>query len=145
MTSVCYIHLTPTTTFTSMDSTSGGRHFKVSGSLPSDYAFVSQYTQHNDIPVTEDNDSNLKSSESNDYVGPSSPINNDGLSLQKTLVSETTPLLTSVPQVAEPVIDHGAFSEESYIRMIREELPILSRYAFPVFGQAISILPCHLF
>jgi len=129
-----------------MDSTSG-RHFKGSSSLPSDYAFVSQYTQHSDIPVTEDNNNNLKSSESsyNDYVGPSSPINNNGFFLQKTLVSETTPLLTSVPQVAEPAIDHGAFSEESYIRMIREELPILSRYAFPVFGQAISILPCHLY
>jgi len=130
-----------------MDSTSG-RYYGASASLPSDYAFVSQYTQYSNIPVTEDNDSNLESSESscNEYAGLShSSTNNNDLSLKKTLANEITPLLTSVPRIAEPVIDHGAFSEESYIRMIREELPILSRYAFPVFGQAKPILRCRLF
>jgi len=94
--------------------------------------------------VVEDNDSNLEYSESpsNDYAGSS---HSSILFPQKTLVSETTPLLTSVPPIAEPVIDHGASTGESYIRMIREELPILFRYAFPVFGQVISILRCRLF
>lgn len=65
-------------------------------------------------------------------------MDNGGLSMKDTLTSETTPLLTPVSRIEEPVDHDPSLGEESYIRMIREELPILSRYAFPVFGQAIS-------
>ena len=118
-----------------MDSTRG-QHYQRSGSLPSDYALVSRYAQHNS--TTEDNDGNLESSY-NGYVGPShSSMDNGGLSMKDTLTSETTPLLTPVSRIEEPVDHDPSLGEESYIRMIREELPILSQYAFPVFGQAIS-------
>ncbi|KAF5361082.1 hypothetical protein D9756_004872 [Leucocoprinus leucothites] len=137
-----------------MDSTSA-QHRQGPSSLPSDYALVSRYAQYNDISVAEESveDNSLETPPSG-YTGmpisssthrrPSHTstftINNsvpETLSMKNALASETTPLLTPMPpmpRIEEPIDRDPSLDDENRIQMLREELPILARYALPVFG-----------
>lgn len=137
-----------------MDSTSA-QHHQGPSSLPSDYALVSRYAQHNNLSAAENSveDSSLEAS-SNGYVGipissPSHrrPSNSstynmnhgvvDTLSMKNALASETTPLLAPMPpmpRIEEPVDHDPNLGDENRLQMLKEELPILARYALPVFG-----------
>ncbi|KAF9441560.1 MATE efflux family protein [Macrolepiota fuliginosa MF-IS2] len=143
-----------------MDSTSS-QHHQGPASLPSDYALVSHYAQHNGHALPPDShpveNSSEDSADSDPYSGriglpvglavhrrPSRtstiPMNNgvdDTLSMKNALASETTPLLTPnppLPRIEEPIDHDTRLDAESHLKMIQEELPILTRYALPVFG-----------
>ncbi|KAJ3566573.1 hypothetical protein NP233_g6916 [Leucocoprinus birnbaumii] len=139
-----------------MDSTSA-QHHQGPGSLPSDYALVSRYAQNNHVPVADESEIAEESNQeapSDGYVGipisspahrrPSrgstSTMNNsviDSLSMKNALASETTPLLTPMPpmpRIEEPIDRDPSLDTETHLEMFREEFPILTRYALPVFG-----------
>lgn len=148
-----------------MDSTSA--HHQGPASLPSDYALVSSYVHHNglamsDQPPLEESTSDTTSAPHNGR--PGLPIRRSSAahrrpshtstitmgnamkdipSIKNVLPSETTPLLSPnppVPRIEEPIDRDASLDNESRIKMIREELPILTRYALPVFGSVPPFL-----
>lgn len=133
-----------------MDSTAAQYH-QGPASLPSDYALVSRYAQRNRTPVVDDpsfgridqRTFNRSNSFGHCRPGRTSPIimdkpnGNSAFNTKAAFPSETTPLLPSVlpvPRIEERTDSDASSGPNSRIRMIREELPILAKYALPVFG-----------
>ncbi|KXN88103.1 hypothetical protein AN958_07562 [Leucoagaricus sp. SymC.cos] len=137
-----------------MDSTSAQSH-QGPGSLPSDYALISRYAHHDDISVPDNSveDPSLEAPSNGHVEVPisSSPHRrpshsstrtmtneiHDPVSMKNALASETTPLLSPIPpmpRIEEPIDRDPSLDAENRLQMLREELPILTRYALPVFG-----------
>ncbi|EEB97063.1 hypothetical protein MPER_03696, partial [Moniliophthora perniciosa FA553] len=139
--------------------TSTASHYQGSGSLPSDYALLSRYAARQD-PIDYDSDNDSRSgdeseSENSMLRGPSSTVGARRGSLpahrrpsmgsrreenKKRIVAprsnppnENTPLLNP-PRIVEDVEQKEETGQESSRQMFRDELGILTKYAFPVFG-----------
>lgn len=106
---------------TTMSSTYA--HYQGPSSLPNDYAILSAFNENN-------NDSRTITHR-NDYERPKHP------SIAARPPQETTPLLSDppVPRIIEDTDKNDI--EESTFKMFWDELCILAKYAFPVFGTHV--------
>jgi MATE family multidrug resistance protein len=138
-------------------------HYQQPSSLPADYAILSRLNSHNEPSISEsdldDEDSTRSTGKSirrvsrresfpaAGYYRPLKPTlgkyptdGGDGArrldNASFGLPSETTPLLNNPPfPRIEESIDHDPSSDdESKVSMFWEEMRILTKYSFPVFG-----------
>lgn len=133
-----------------MDSTAA-QHHQGSASLPRDYHLVSRYAQHNNHSTSaldEPSSGQIAGSPPTRYSPlsrrlshPSSPTMgrdpNNTFNKKVAFPSEATPLLSPVlpvPRIEEPIDSDASSGTGPRTKMIWEELPILAKYALPVFG-----------
>jgi MATE family multidrug resistance protein len=125
-----------------MESTNCAQHQPHPSSLPSDYALLSRYAQHrpgtppaNDGPISE----NLPRRRLSQPTVRNHPLDRGSLSIKNVRHTESTPLLPrpppSFPYIEEDVDRDDSSDNHSLAHVFREELPILTKYSLPVFGQ----------
>jgi len=124
-------------------------HYQQPSSLPADYAILSRLNSHQEPESVEEEEGSSglstprrrESFPQADYYRPHNPtravdhtrrVDNASFALP----SETTPLLSNppVPRIEENIDRHPSADSESKISMFWEEMLILAKYAFPIFG-----------
>lgn len=137
-------------------------HYQGPSSLPSDYAIVARLGTHFESNIPEPQPTNTlqvphpitrrESFPSEHYYRPLNPTigvyprvdpHSEASRHLAHQPTETTPLLNNppVPRIEENIDCDASADNASNVTMFWEELAILTKYAFPVFGYAPSFIP----